>query len=75
MGFVSKVFKSIFNPTVAKVPEVTTSARDLVSETSSQEVNSPEMGSSKTKKKNRGIRSLMINKDSQGSNSNTGINL
>lgn len=81
MGFIANAISSLFGggggeTQVVKVPEVTTTARDLVSETSSQEVESPTMGSNKTtKKKNRGISSLIVNRDNTGGSGGTGINL
>lgn len=75
MGFVGNLLSSIFKPKVEDVPQVNTTARDLVSETSSQEAESPTMGSDKKTKKTIGIRSLMVNKDNTGSGAGTGINL
>lgn len=75
MGFVGNLLSSIFKPHVESVPQVNTTARDLVSETSSQEAESPIMGSKKKPKKTKGIRSLMVNKDNTGSGAGTGINL
>lgn len=75
MGFVGSLLSSIFKPEVEDVPQVNTTARDLVSETSSQEAESPIMGSNKKSKKTKGISSLMVNKDNTGSGVGPGINL
>lgn len=75
MGFVGSLLSSIFNPHVEEVPQVTTTARDLVTETSSQEAESPTMGSDKKSKKTKGISSLMVEKDNTGTGAGTGINL
>lgn len=75
MGFIGNLLSSIFSPAVEDVPQVTTTARDLVSETSSQEAESPSMGSDKKSKKKRGISSLMVDKENTGSGAGTGINL
>ena len=75
MGFIGNLLSSIFSPAVEDVPQVTTTARDLVSETSSQEAESPTMGSDKKSKKTKGISSLMIDKENTGSGAGTGINL
>ena len=75
MGFVGNLLSSIFKPKVADVPQVNTTARDLVAETSSQEAESPSMGSDKKPKKKKGISSLMVDKENTGSGAGTGINL
>lgn len=75
MGLVGNLLSSIFKPKVEDVPQVNTTARDLVSETSSQEAESPTMGSNKKPRKTKGISSLMVNKENTGSGAGTGINL
>lgn len=65
MGFVGTVLSSIFSP---KAPQASTltptiTARDLVSETSSEEPESAVMGSDK-KKNNRGTSSLLVQSES-----------
>lgn len=75
MGFIGNLLSSIFRPAVKEVPQVTTTAHDLVSETSSQEAESPTMGSDKKSKKTKGISSLLVDKENTGSGAGTGINL
>ncbi len=65
MGFVGKIFKTIFNPDVPQAQEVqpTVTGRDLVSSTSSVEPESPVMGSD-TNKKGKGVKSLLVPSES-----------
>lgn len=61
MGFIGNFLKTIFNPSVPQVTTPTITARDLVSETSSQEPEAPVMGSdSRNKRKNNGVSSLLV---------------
>ena len=61
MGIIGQLFKTIFNPSVpsvqSQVPTVT--ARDLVSETKSEDPEAPVLGSEK-KNKNKGVSSLLV---------------
>ena len=59
MGFVSKIFQTLFSPNVSQTSAPTITAKELVSETSSEEVDSAVMGSEK-KKKVRGVSSLLV---------------
>lgn len=54
MGFIKK----IFSPSIPSMPSVT--GRDLVSSTSSEEPDSPEMGTELSDKKKKGINSLLV---------------
>ena len=54
MGFI----KSIFKPNIPSTPTIT--GRDLVSSTSSEEPDSPQMGSDGVNQKKRGINSLLV---------------
>ena len=58
------LLKTLFNPDIANTSSMTPTitGRDLVSNTSDEEPNSPEMGSSK--KKNGGLSSLLVQKES-----------
>lgn len=60
MGFVGNILKTIFNPNVeqasSQTPTIT--GRDLVSSTSSEDADSPTMGSDK--KKAKGVTSLLV---------------
>lgn len=60
MGFIGKIFKTIFNPSVPEIkpPEIT--GRELVSSTSSLEPEAPELGSDNKTKKRSGINSLLV---------------
>lgn len=61
MGFIGTFLKTIFSPSVPQVSTPTVTARDLVSETSSQELEAPVMGSdSRNKRKNNGVSSLLV---------------
>lgn len=64
MGFIGKIFRTIFNPRVPTVNYTaqTVSGRDLLSSTESEEPESPLMGSEK--KKRKGIESLMVPSES-----------
>lgn len=66
MGFVGKIFKTIFDPDIpqASTQMPTVSARDLVSSTSSQEAQAPIMGSEDDGKRKRGINSLLVPNES-----------
>lgn len=54
MGFIKK----IFSPNIPSIPTVT--GRDLVSSTSSEEPDSPVMGTDGVNQKKRGINSLLV---------------
>lgn len=54
MGFIKK----IFSPNIPSIPTIT--GRDLVSSTSSEEPDSPQMGSDGVNQKKRGINSLLV---------------
>lgn len=54
MGFIKK----IFSPTIPSIPTVT--GRDLVPSTSSEEPDSPVMGTDGVNQKKRGINSLLV---------------
>lgn len=56
MGF----FKKIFRPNIPSVPTTTITGRDLLSSTSSEEPDSPQMGSDGVNQKKRGINSLLV---------------
>lgn len=62
MGFIGKIFKTIFSPSVPQVqvqaPEIT--GRELVAETSSLEPEAPSLGSEGKTNKKRGINSLLV---------------
>lgn len=66
MGFVGKIFKTIFDPDIpqASVQQPTVTARELVSSTSSKEPDSPIMGSEDDRKRKGGINSLLVPKES-----------
>lgn len=55
MGFIKK----IFSPNIPQIQQPSVTGRDLVSQTSSQEPDSPQMGSETTGKK-KGINSLLV---------------
>lgn len=59
MGFIGKVFKTLFAPDVEQVSTNTVTARDLLPSTSSDAPESAVMGDDK-KKNSRGINSLLI---------------
>lgn len=54
MGFI----KNLFRPNIPSAPTIT--GRDLVSSTSSEEPDSPVMGTDEVNKKKRGINSLLV---------------
>jgi hypothetical protein len=54
MGFIKK----IFSPNIPSIPTIT--GRDLVSSTSSEEPDSPVMGTDGVNQKKRGINSLLV---------------
>ncbi len=54
MGFI----KNLFRPSIPSTPTIT--GRDLVSSTSSEEPDSPVMGTDEVNKKKRGINSLLV---------------
>lgn len=54
MGFIKKIFQ----PNIPSVPTIT--GRDLLSSTSSEEPDSPQMGSDGVNQKKRGINSLLV---------------
>ena len=57
MGFIKK----IFSPNIPAVPAPTITGRDLLSSTSSEEPDSPQMGTDAVnQKKRRGINSLLV---------------
>lgn len=56
MGF----FKKIFRPNIPSIPTTTITGRDLLSSTSSEEPDSPQMGSDGVNQKKRGINSLIV---------------
>ena len=59
MGFVTKMVKTLFSPNVSQTSAPSITARDIVSETSSEEVDSAVMGSEK-KKKVKGVSALLV---------------
>ena len=56
MGFIKK----ILSPRIPSVPTVSVTGRDLVSSTSSEEPDSPQMGTAGVKQKKRGLNSLLV---------------
>lgn len=56
MGFIKKIFR----PKIPSIPTVSITGRDLVPSTSSEEPDSPEMGTYETNKKKKGINSLLV---------------
>ena len=54
MGF----FKKIFNPNIPSTPTIT--GRDLLSSTSSEEPDSPQMGTDGVNQKKKGVSSLLV---------------
>lgn len=61
MGFIKKIFK----PNIPAVPTMTITGRDLLSSTSSEEPDSPQMGTDGVnQKKRRGINSLLVQNES-----------
>ena len=56
MGFIKK----ILSPRIPSVPTVSVTGRDLVSSTSSEEPDSPQMGTDGVNKKKRGLNSLLV---------------
>ena len=56
MGFIKKIFQ----PNIPSVPTTTITGRDLLSSTSSEEPDSPQMGSDGVNQKKRGINSLLV---------------
>lgn len=54
MGF----FKKIFKPNIPSTPTIT--GRDLVSSTSSEEPDSPQMGTDGVNQKKKGMSSLLV---------------
>lgn len=65
MGFVGKIFKSFFSPSIpqASVQQPTITGRDLVASTESEAPEAPLMGGRDTKKR-RGIESLLVPSES-----------
>ena len=65
MGFIKKIFRPNI-PAVPAVPTTTITGRDLLSSTSSEEPDSPQMGTDAVnqKKKRRGINSLLVQNES-----------
>ena len=59
MGFIKKVF----SPNIPQIQQPSVTGRDLVSQTSSQEPDSPQMGAEITGKK-KGINSLLVQNES-----------
>lgn len=61
MGFIKKIFR----PNIPAVPTTTITGRDLLSSTSSEEPDSPQMGTDGVnQKKRRGINSLLVQNES-----------
>ena len=56
MGFIKK----ILSPRIPSVPTVSVTGRDLVSSTSSEEPDSPQMGTNGVNQKKRGLNSLLV---------------
>lgn len=56
MGFIKKIFR----PNIPSVPTISVTGRDLVSSTSSEEPDSPQMGTDGVNQKKRGINSLLV---------------
>lgn len=59
MGFIRK----IFSPDIPTIQQPSVTGKDLVSETSSQEPDSPQMGADSAGKK-KGINSLLVQSES-----------
>ena len=59
MGFIKK----ILSPRIPSVPTVSVTGRDLVSSTSSEEPDSPQMGTDGVKQKKRGLNALLVQSD------------
>lgn len=59
MGFIKKVF----SPSIPQIQQPSITGRDLVSQTSSQEPDSPQMGAETIGKK-KGINSLLVQNES-----------
>lgn len=66
MGFVGKIFKTIFSPDIPQAQEMqpTITAQQLVSSTSSATPNSPVMGADTKKKGSGGVSSLLVPSES-----------
>ena len=62
MGFVSKIFKTIFSPSIpqASTQQPTITGRDLVQQTESSEPNAPVMGGGNTVRRRKGIENLLV---------------
>lgn len=56
MGFIKK----ILSPRIPSVPTISVTGRDLVTSTSSEEPDSPQMGTDGVKQKKRGLNSLLV---------------
>lgn len=56
MGFIKKIFR----PNIPSVPTTTITGRDLLSSTTSEEPDSPQMGTDGANQKKRGINSLLV---------------
>ena len=56
MGFIKK----ILSPRIPSVPTVSVTGRDLVSSTSSEEPDSPQMGTDGVNQKKRGLNSVLV---------------
>lgn len=56
MGFIKK----ILSPRIPSVPTVSVTGRDLVTSTSSEEPDSPQMGTDGVNQKKRGLNSLLV---------------
>ena len=56
MGFIKK----ILSPRIPSMPTVSVTGRDLVSSTSSEEPDSPQMGTDGVNQKKRGLNSLLV---------------
>ena len=64
MGFVGKIFKTIFSPSIpqaqASPQQPTITGRDLVQQTESSDPNAPIMGGSNTVRRRKGIEALLV---------------
>lgn len=56
MGFIKK----ILSPRIPSVPTISVTGRDLVTSTSSEEPDSPQMGTDGVNQKKRGLNSLLV---------------
>lgn len=62
MGFVGKIFKTIFSPSIpqASTQQPTITGRDLVQQTESSTPDAPIMGGSDSFRRRKGIENLLV---------------